>query len=62
MSLTFTPPTRSGELFPYGIVPNGTLAGILDGERPPIVDVELASGLRRIVPVGVFVPDLEGPP
>lgn len=57
----------SGELFPWRMLPRGTRAGILVGVLPPVVDTaelavtELAIGLyRRVPPVGVFAPDLEG--
>ena len=41
---------------------NGTRAGILDGERAPVLmlEVVLAGGFRRIMLVGVLVPEREG--
>ena len=53
-------PRRSGELFPWGMLPKGTRAGILEGVLPPAVDIELARGLRVTVPVGVFAPERGG--
>lgn len=52
---------RSGELFPWGMLPNGTRAGIREGVLAPTADaIELANGFRLMVLMELSAPERGG--